>query len=164
MKYNDLNPTVVFLVGLPGTGKSTFTKKFLADNPEKDYVVLSTDDLIEVWAEEEGLTYAEAWAQYAKRADKQFKINFRQTKNLNQNMIIDRTNLTMKGRNRLLCQLPKEYYKIAITFNVGETELKQRLDRREIETGKHIPDHVVQNMRNSFQEPHCSEFDEIRTA
>lgn len=161
MKATDISPEFIMLVGLPGSGKSTYIDKLLSQNSDKYFVVLSSDNILSAMADAEGLTYAEAFNQYAGQADKKFKIQFRQAKNDKSNIIIDRTNLTVKGRNKFLSQLPKEYHTKAIIFGVDRAELDRRLQKREIETGKHIPKHVVDNMEQSYVEPTASEFDRI---
>ena len=162
MKATDISPEIIMLIGVPGSGKSNYVKQLIADYPEKNYVLLSTDDLLAAWGEAEGLSYSEAFDKYMKRADQQFKIQFRQAKNTNSNIIIDRTNLTTKGRAKLLSQLPKEYYKTAVVFNIERDELDKRLAKREIETGKKVPDRIVTNMINSYRPPTNAEFDEIK--
>ena len=47
-------PTFVMMVGVPGSGKSTFLKKFMEITFD-DIHVASTDDLIEVYAAEHGI-------------------------------------------------------------------------------------------------------------
>lgn len=162
MKQDDISPQMIMLIGAPGSGKSTYITQFLADNPDKNYVLLSTDDILTAWGDAEGLDYTQAFGKYMKPANKQFNIQFRQAKNTNSNMIIDRTNMTIKGRAKFLSQLPSEYYKIAVVFDVDREELNKRLLRREIETGKKIPDHVVDSMINSYSPPTNAEFDEIQ--
>lgn len=162
MKQDDLSPQVIMLIGVPGSGKSTYIKKFLTDNSDKHYVLLSTDDILTALGDEEGLDYSQAFAKYMKQADKKFKIQFSQAKNTNSNIIIDRTNLTTKGRSKFLSQLPSTYHKVAVVFEVDPKEIQQRLIKREIETGKHIPDFVVKNMTASYQPPTNAEFDEIK--
>ena len=161
MKQDDISPQIIILIGIPVKGKSTYVKKFIADNPDRNYVVLSTDDILADWGEEEGLGYSDAFKKYAGKADKKFKILFRQAKNTNSNIIVDRTNLTRKGRNKLLSQLPSTYHKIAIVFDIDPDELKRRVDKREIETGKRVPDYVVKQMMGYYVPPTNAEFDEI---
>lgn len=161
MKQDDLSPQIILLIGLPATGKSTYVRKFLADNSDRNYVVLSTDDILSDWGEEEGLDYSEAFKKYASKADKKFKILFRQAKNTNSNIIVDRTNLTRKGRNKLLSQLSSTYHKIAVVFDLDPNELKRRVDKREIETGKRVPDYVIKQMMDYYVPPTNAEFDEI---
>lgn len=161
MKQDDLSPQIIFLIGLPATGKSTYVKKFLADNPDRNYVLLSTDDILSDLGAEEGLDYSEAFKKYISKADKKFKILFRQAKNTNSNIIVDRTNLTRKGRNKLLSQLPSTYHKIGVVFDLDPGELQRRVDKREIETGKRVPGYVVKQMMGYYVPPTNAEFDEI---
>ena len=53
--------TVYVLIGLPGSGKSTFRDKHIAANPTIEFVTCSTDDLIEEFAAKEGITYDQAF-------------------------------------------------------------------------------------------------------
>ena len=161
MKTTDLSPECIILVGLPATGKSTYIKQLLADHPEKNYVVISTDDVMMDLAAEEGLSYADAFEKYIGQADKKAKINFRQAKNARANIVIDRTNLTQHGRRKFLSQLPKEYHTKAVVFEVSKDELARRTTKREIEIGKRVPPDVVERMIRSYAPPTTSEFDEV---
>jgi len=162
MKQDDLIPQFIMLIGVPGSGKSTYIQKLKNEKPNKNYVILSTDDILTDWANDEGISYQDAFSKYIKDATKEFNRRFRQAISTNSDIIIDRTNLTSGGRAKLLNQVPSFYQKIAIVFNVDRNELKRRLDQREIETGKHIPDHVVDNMIKNYQPPTNKEFDVIK--
>lgn len=48
----------IILVGLPGSGKTTYVNNINSDNK---FHIASTDNLIEQYANENGLTYTEAW-------------------------------------------------------------------------------------------------------
>jgi len=161
MKTTDLSPEFIMLVGLPASGKSTYIKQLLADNPDKHYVVISTDDILSALGDAEGLSYSQAFDKFSGQADKKMKIQFRQAKNTNSNIVIDRTNLTLNGRRKFLSQLPKEYLTKAVVFDVSRDELDRRLLRREIETGKYVPKHVVDSMQRNYVPPSKSEFNEI---
>jgi len=156
------NPIVIFLIGLPGSGKSTYIKNLLSKYPEKNFKVISTDDIFEKLGKEKGLDYTTAF--------KTFKFNdiemsyYKDLENAvkeKRNIIIDRTNVLKKDRDGVFSKLTGDYKSIAIIFDINPEELKQRLKKRELETGKHIPDEVVDNMRNSYVEPSLSEFDKI---
>ena len=45
---------IVMLVGLPGSGKSTVVKKLLEKNPDMDFEVISSDDIIMELGEPDG--------------------------------------------------------------------------------------------------------------
>ncbi len=153
----------IMLVGFPGSGKSTYIKQLMAEFPEKDYVVCSTDDLITAWGEAEGLNYTQAIQKFGtKKSDKAFKIQIKQALNTRRNIIIDRTNLSPNARRKMLSQVPAEYKKMAFVFEVAPEELARRLEKRANETGKVIPERVMAQMKTYYQPPSRSEFDEIK--
>ncbi len=157
------SPEFIMLVGLPGSGKSTYIQRILIEYPEKEYIVLSTDNIIEAWGSAEGLTYTQAFNKFNfKKAQSAFNVQFRQALNAHANIIVDRTNLTPKGRAKMLSQVLSDYKKIAVVFEVESNELKRRLNERAEKTGKFIPEKVVAQMMASYQPPSRSEFDVIK--
>lgn len=145
-------PKYIMLIGLPGSGKSTWIKNFLKNEKEK-YVVISSDDIIEELGNLEGLNYKEAFSKYASIAMKEMYRRLKAAITNKANIIHDQTNLNVKSRRDKLSLLTPDYEREAIVFSVSEKELKNRLDKREKETGKHIPDQVIKSMKNSFQAP-----------
>jgi uridine kinase len=63
-KYNEL-PVVIMLMGLPGSGKTTFRKQLIERFPDMNFSSLSTDDFLDVRAEKLGITYDEAFLKYS---------------------------------------------------------------------------------------------------
>lgn len=153
----------VVMVGLPGSGKSTLITQM---KKEKPYTVISTDDIFEEWGKEHDMDYNAAFKTFEfKDVEREMNNRLRNALNKRKNVIVDRTNMTVKSRARMLHSVPKGYKKIAIVFDVDPTELKRRLDKREKETGKKIPTSVIDNMRQSYQIPSKAEgFDEIKKA
>lgn len=153
-------PTFYMLVGLPGSGKSTWRHGFVAENP--DVCVLSTDDRIDAWAQERGLTYAQAFP-LAPMKDFEFNMHaeFQDAVAARRSTLVDRTNLSCKTRSRFLSSLPKPYRRVAVVFDVPDDVLARRLDERARLTGKSIPDDVISSMKASFQMPDLTEFDRI---
>lgn len=165
MKINELQdenrPECYVLVGVPGSGKSTWTKKLRATS-SREYVVVSSDDVLERLAAPEGLTYAQAFAKYMGFADQQAQEAFEAAIAAKQNIVYDRTNLTVKRRKDILRQLTNEYIKVAVVFNTTDAEVTRRLATREQETGKHIPPGVMKDMYAKWQAPSKAEgFDRI---
>lgn len=163
-----LNPEIIMMVGLPGSGKSTYLKpyKTFVENGEfvehKQYVIISTDDIIQEEADRTGKTYSELWKSMigpaTATADKQFKDALAEGKNI----IWDQTNVSAKKRINVLRQVPDSYHKTANVFIVSLETLKERLTKRGQETGKHIPFNVVMDMHKRFEMPTGAEgFDEI---
>lgn len=155
-------PRIIFLVGVPGSGKSTWRAKYLADNPDRDTVTVSSDDLIEAYAAERGLNYSQAHREIdMNQLDKQCSAAVRVAVARGQDVIIDRTNMRFKPRNRFLSQVSKRYTRVAVLFWVECDTVRQRLIDRKRATGKHVPFSVAQEMFSTYQAPTTDEFDLI---
>jgi len=150
-----------FLIGLPASGKSTWRAAHLEKSCTPT-VTISSDDLIDQYATEHGITYSQAFKEMNLReVDKKLEEQIRSAVLLGVDIIIDRTNLTRKIRKKFLQLLPSTYWKKAVVFELHRDELQQRLDKRAETTGKFIPDHVIDNMASIFTYPDLTEFDEI---
>jgi predicted kinase len=146
---------IILLVGLPGSGKSTWVKDFLSEN--SDYVVVSSDDIIEAYARSVGRTYTEVFYDYMSNAEVEYNIRLSSSISEGKNIIVDRTSLSPKARRKILSKVTKDYKKTAIVFNTAVDVIKERLIKREKETGKSIPDYVFVTMQNSYVEPTTEE-------
>ena len=168
-------PIIMILVGLPGSGKSTFVNTLLEGDLDcskdpyyaaaghvKDYVVLSSDNLIEAYAKSIGKTYNEVFKEAIKDCEAKLKLMFQDAVKEKRNIIIDQTNMTVSKRTYILSKVPEGYHKIVVHFTAGLDIVKERLQKRERETGKHIPWHVMEHMYNRMEKPTLEEgFDEI---
>src|SRR5882672_9964025 len=105
---------IIVLIGLPAAGKSTFVTNFLKTHP--DYVVISSDDILERIAIETGIDYNRAFLEYREDAESEYSINLSKAINERLNIIVDRTNQTVKARRKILSRVPKTYKKTAIVF------------------------------------------------
>ena len=156
------------LIGPPASGKSTWRAKNLStnlitnDTPETHAVVISGDDLIEAEMALTGDSYPVVFARHDFKEQKRILRNqFTQAVEEGRDIVIDRTNLTVKGRRSFLASLPRTYERVAVLFDVPLPTLFERLERRGIETGKVIPVKVVEDMIASYQPPAPGEFDRI---
>ena len=147
------------LVGLPGSGKSTWLKNYVTN----DFVTLSTDDIIEEIAKSRGLTYSDVWSESIKGATKLMEQRFVEAIAEGRNIVWDQTNCTSKKRKTVLAKVPNSYIKVAVVFDTPLDVIKTRLVERALATGKHIPQSVLLNMYNTFEMPTLDEgFDSIR--
>jgi predicted kinase len=155
------NPTLYMLVGVPGSGKSTWIAQNFPDMT--GCYVASTDRLLEIYALMRNVTYNEVFKDNIDYANKAMMTHVKDVVMYGYNIIWDQTNLTPKSRASKLAAVPKTYRKIGIFFPTPETEeLYRRLDSR---PGKTIPEHAIQQMINCLKQPTIAEgFDEIRTA
>lgn len=148
-----MKPTVYMLIGLPGSGKSTWTNNYKSD---KTIITLSTDDVIALRAELRGVTYDEAFADSIEYATKLVARWADECRQHDTDVIWDQTNLTKASRAKKLRQLPN-HRKVAVVFLADEATLKERRANR---PGKTIPQHVLRTMK--LELPSTEEgFDEI---
>ena len=140
-------PKVYMLIGVPGSGKSTWIGN---QDWMKDMPVVSSDRFIDQHAEKEGKTYNEVFDEYIKIASKLMDNQARVCHANNLDFIWDQTNTSVKSRKGKLAILPG-YEAIAIVFRTPEKEEHDR--RLASRPGKHIPKNVLESMIANLQEP-----------
>lgn len=148
-------PKMWMLIGVPGSGKSTYRAALPADA-----TVLSTDDQIEDIAADMGKTYSEVFRDHIGQAEKDMYQRAMKAFAAGRDVIWDQTNLTAKTRAKKLIMVPDQYEKIAVYFPTPEPdELQRRLDSRK---GKAIPANILMGMSSQLQRPTRDEgFDHI---
>lgn len=153
-------PIAYIMVGLPASGKSTWRER-----NGKGLEVISTDDLIEAHAKMLGLTYDQVFSDNIPIAEDRFWGAITDAVKNKRNIIIDRTNLIVKSRRRILSKLTKDYSKRAVVFmpprdSVERDEHKRRLVGR---PGKTIPMNILTMMEKQFELPTKDEgFDSVQ--
>lgn len=146
---------IVYLVGLPASGKTTYRKTHF---PE--CAVISNDEVTEAFAAQNGLSYAEAWQHLSSRDVREEGLKrFDQAVRNGQNIVIDNTNLTAEARAMYRAE---GYILKAVVFNLDEAERLKRAQKRKHGGGKCIPESVVREMREKYAPPSAEEgFKEI---
>lgn len=153
------------LIGPPACGKSTWTVEHLgfADCPPTH--VVSSDQIFDEYAAANGITYREAFQRLSfKDAEREMKARFQAALDRGDDIIIDRTNMSRKGRAKLMDRVRERkanYRFIAVLFSYDRAILQDRLDRRAAETGKYVPTETVNDMIGRYEEPSRDEFDEM---
>ena len=136
------------MIGLPGSGKSTWIKENVFD---KNTRIISSDNIIESIAKKQGLTYNEAFSDNIEEATKQFWAEIDEATLSGVNIIIDRTNLTVASRRKIISRIPKYYVIVGINVSCNDSLVhSMRLATRK---GKSIPTHIVQSMAHTYQSP-----------
>lgn len=150
-------PTAYMLVGVPGSGKTTWIENQNFDLGNT--VILSTDNYIERKAMEYGSTYSEMFDQLILPANKKMEDHLKYALSGGHDIVWDQTNTTAKSRKSKLQKLVG-YKKVAVVFPTPDIEEHQRrLDSR---PGKFIPFEVIMRMKRDLQVPTVEEgFDEI---
>lgn len=156
-------PICYVMIGLPATGKSTFIKSLY----KPDTWIYSTDMYIESVADDNGITYNEAFEANIKDATAFNEQKLQTMIDMQKDIIWDQTNLGVKKRAKIINRMKQAGYQvlgICITppepgHISDQTEWKRRLENR---PGKNIPQHILANMIESFVLPTIDEgFDVI---
>lgn len=137
-------PVCYQLIGVPGSGKSTWIQ-----NQEwaKDCSIASTDMWVDLEAERVGKTYSEIFDEYMPKAVKLMANHVELARDKGMDIIWDQTSITLASRRRKFNMLP-DYDHIAVIFKTPEPEeLARRLASR---PGKTIPDSVMKRMIEGF--------------
>jgi predicted kinase len=150
-------PYLLFLVGPPLSGKSTFIKelkRFHIVNDLDFFNIISRDDLV---LSISGKTdYDLAWNSVdQKEVDRSLKALVEDLSVRLENVVIDMTNMTDKRKN-YIDKFPS-HYKIAIVFETDRETLTKRNLERKKKTNKYIPESVIDSMIESYKPPGLTE-------
>jgi predicted kinase len=142
-----LKPKCYQLIGVPGSGKSTWIKN---QTWALGLTVVSTDPFVEDHARAQGKTYSEVFDEYMPRAVDLMVQQVVFAREHGHTVIWDQTSTTVASRARKFSMLP-DYEHVAVVFETpSRIELRRRLDSR---PGKEIPWVVVEGMLASFEMP-----------
>lgn len=151
------------LVGLPGSGKSTYVNMLKVD-PNYTALVASTDNYLELVAKSKRSTYDEVFKTYIDYAQNNMTETIKQAVEFKFNLIWDQTNLSIKTRKKKLIQFKaikgsENYEKIAVFFDTDYRVCQERIKNR---PGKTIPSGIMNNMIETLQIPTKTEgFDDV---
>ena len=146
---NFLKPVCYMLVGVPGSGKTTWVQK---EHPSLAYA--STDKYIEQFAAESGHTYNYIFKASIKTATSRMFDDVSEFLDDQKDFIWDQTNLTKKSRaTKIALVAKKDYTIVAVVFETPKN-LQERLAQR---PGKNIPSYIVESMIENFEMPSLNE-------
>ncbi len=119
-------PVAYVLVGLPGSGKSTWA----AAHPEQ-LPIASTDEFIENHASRQQISYAEAFRQYNVQAKLLLKERLRALIDQKASFIWDQTNITVRKRRAIYDKLHPTHRVVFVCFCVPIEVCMARAEARE---------------------------------
>ena len=146
------------LIGVPGSGKSTWHSD---QTWLQEAAYISTDRYVEEFAKSAGKTYSEVFKEVMSECVDHMTGDVVHAREASQDIVWDQTSTTIASRRKKFNMLP-EYYAIAVVFRTPpRDELDRRLQSR-YDSGKIIPQAVVDSMIENWQEPTLEEgFQEI---
>lgn len=146
---------VIMMVGLPGSGKTTWAEKWAKDHPEKRYLVLGTNlalDQMKVPGLMRKRNYGERFERFMDRASKIFNQLLARAANTPRNYILDQTNVYRTARIRKLKPF-RNFRKVAVVVFPTLEDLKRRTIARSREMGKEVPADAVNEMLANYVIP-----------
>ena len=148
-------PEAIFLVGVPTSGKSTFSN----DPKYSKYIRISSDDILQEVAKERQQSYNTVFKGNVRFAQIAMMKVLRKAIEDGKSIIWDQTNLTRKQRREKLKHIPPHYKKTAVYFVV---DLKTALQRNTQRPGKVIPPEILERLIKEYELPTLEEgFSEI---
>jgi predicted kinase len=139
MNSASLNKPIAYvLVGLPGSGKSTWA----AAHPER-LPIASTDAFIEAYAARQQVSYAEAFRQFEAQAKLLFKQRLNELIASNAAFIWDQTNITARKRRAVYNKLSPTHRVIFVCFCVPIEVCIARVEARQRQAGEVINRNLI---------------------
>lgn len=155
---------IIMMVGLPGSGKTTWAEKYVKENPEKNYYVLGTNlimDKMKVMGLRRQRNYAGRFDSLIDKSTKCLNRFFEMAPRKKRNYILDQTNVYPSARRRKMRPF-EGFSSKAIVLVPTDEEFKKRIEKRTKEEGKDVPDHAVLEMKANFELPEKGVlFDEV---
>ena len=161
-KFENGKPIVVFTIGVPNSGKSTWLKE-----NAKDWEVVSRDTILMEYASEKygKGTYSELWKKLTdddqKMIDKLLNNKIKTLQEERKNFVIDMTLVSYKSRRKMLNKIKRNYNVHYLNFLTDYEVVMERNKKRFEEEGKFIPENVIENMMKNYQMPLYGEDDRI---
>ena len=147
---------VKVMVGIPGSGKSTWADDLIIKNPELE--IVSMDYFIEQEAVRQNKKYNDVYREFAETAEKLMKQKLSEIIKEKKSFIWDQINISENIRRKKIARLKQNKYEIhAIAFSLNEETWKNRLDNRVNLGGKIISKKVLEEMKQNFVFPNINE-------
>lgn len=148
-----MKPTLYVMIGVPGSGKSTYANKLFSDLP------IISRDIIRF----NMIKHDEHYFTHEKEVFQQFVDEITFQLRLGQSVVADATHVTKKSRRKLLTAIDKSIKDYDLVYVVMLTSLKECLERNEKREGlAHVPDDVIYQAHELFECPYVEEDERIR--
>ncbi|XP_068601713.1 heterogeneous nuclear ribonucleoprotein U-like protein 1 [Brachionichthys hirsutus] len=151
---------ILMMVGLPACGKTTWAMKHAETNPEKKYIILGTNaimDKMKVMGLRRQKNYSGRWDILIQQATQCLNRLIEIAARKRRNYILDQTNVYGSARRRKMRPF-EGFHRKAIVICPTDEDLKERTLKQTNEQGKDVPDHAVLEMKANFTLPEACDF------
>jgi len=146
---------MIMLIGLPGSGKTTWVNKHVEENPDKRYNVIGTSVLLErmkVNGEPRKKHMTTKWEQLISKLTKCCQDMLRLASQRRRNFIVDQTNVFANAQKRKVRPFEGMVRK-AVVIVPSEEDYKARIEAQEKAECKDVPDNAVMEMKANYTLP-----------
>ncbi|XP_026288603.1 heterogeneous nuclear ribonucleoprotein U-like protein 1 [Frankliniella occidentalis] len=155
---------MIMMCGLPGCGKTFWSTKHSAENPEKLYNILGTNNLIDkmkVMGLPRKNNYHGRWEVLIEKCTKCLQKLLEVAGRRRRNYILDQTNVYPTAVRRKMRSFDG-FKRRAVVIVPADDEFQRRVAKREAEEGKDVPDSAVLEMKANFKVPEVGDiFSEV---
>ena len=144
-----MDNTLYIMVGLPGSGKSTYAKEFIKDQ-QVEY--LSSDSLRAVFGKNESdqSVTPKVFGHIKTKVDEYLRDN--------KNVLVDATSVNRKERSDYIKTAKKYGAKVvAIVFKMDRQGLIERNKKRGEQGGRVVPTNIIDRMLSKYEDPSFNE-------
>jgi predicted kinase len=163
MEKTENRPQLIMMVGLIGAGKTHWVRQHVEKTPDKHWVIVSTNDLLEEYCRACNIDYIEAFDRFMNKCQMEMKQRLVNALQLGFNVIWDQTNTIKNARMRKLYEYRTllnrhNYHKTAVVVHPSPDVWAKRLEMG----GRNIPVEIVATAVAGFSLPADDEgFDDI---
>jgi len=147
---------MIMMVGLPGSGKTTWVEKHVAENPDKHYNIISTNDMFKrmtVNGEPRKKVHKGKWELVIQKATRSLQEIIKTASTKRRNIIIDQTNVFANAQKRKSRPFTGFMARRCVVVVPTDEEYKARVKNQEEAGCKDIPDEAIMEMKANFKLP-----------
>lgn len=137
-------PVCFVMVGLPGSGKSTWARR-------TKLPMASSDAHIERMCKLESISYSEGFIRFYSDAVKQMNEEVKELISSESPFVWDQTNLTKKKRRKILSALNEKYYAVAVVLDAPVEQCVRRRKEGNFDH-KEVAERIIRDMAGDRSE------------
>lgn len=135
---------LIIMCGVPGSGKTHYSKEIMENIQDDSFVYLSSDDIrVELFGFEDQTKHKETFAEMNKRCKEYLSQG--------KSVVYDATSLTRKLRTNLINEMKEVTYKVIIYACIVDFKLLKEINGTRVE--RKLPENKLKQMYLSYELP-----------